>query len=103
MKKTLRQLRIEAGLTQKQLADKLETIGRGSGLQGTIQKMESGKHSPTIARLRDFLEAAGLELVLAVKNSETEELSELCLTSLGGTRKESTARTRKYTQEGSNE
>jgi transcriptional regulator with XRE-family HTH domain len=103
MKKTLRQLRIESGLTQKQLADRLERIGRGSGLQGTVNKMESGRNSPTVGRLKAFLDAAGLELVMHVRDVETGELSELCLASLVGIVKESTARTRKNTQEGSNE
>jgi transcriptional regulator with XRE-family HTH domain len=60
--KTLRQLRKEAGVSQDTLAKQLATIRGGGAYQGPISNIESGKVSPTVKRLADYLEALGYKL-----------------------------------------
>jgi len=60
----LRSTRLQAGLTQKQLAD------RASTKQSAISRLESGTVSPTVGMLERLLEAAGAELVLTIRTKE---------------------------------
>lgn len=84
-KMTIRQLRIMAGLTQGQLSQKLSEAGRGKGYQGSVQKLEGGKNSPTVSKLADVLEALGHSLVITAVNKETGHTIEMDLSSLLGT------------------
>lgn len=60
--KTLRQLRIENGLTQSDLA-RLS----GGEWRNTIFTLESGKQSPTLRRLRELLDLMGYSLKLEIE------------------------------------
>lgn len=82
---TIRQLRIMAGLTQGQLSKKLSEAGRGKGYQGSVQKLEGGKNSPTVSKLADVLEAMGHSLVITAVNKETGHAVTMDLKSLLGT------------------
>ena len=64
--KTLKQLRQGLGVTQKELAKRIQAIRGGGALQGPISSIESNQNSPTISRLKDTLEALGFELRLYV-------------------------------------
>jgi transcriptional regulator with XRE-family HTH domain len=64
--KTLREIRKEAGVSQRTLAERLggETVNTG------ISFLETGTVSPSIRRLRDVLNALGFELrIQAVRHS----------------------------------
>lgn len=60
--KTIRQLRIENGLTQSDLA-RLS----GGEWRNTIFTLESGKQSPTLRRLRELLALMGYSLKLEIE------------------------------------
>jgi hypothetical protein len=81
----LKGLRLQAGLTQSELSKKLSESGRGKGYQGPVQKLESGKHSPTIAKLVDVLDVLGYSMKIVVSHKETNEVLEMNLQSLLGT------------------
>ena len=51
--------RIQAGLTQEELANKMQTK------QSVISRLESGKSAPTLATLRKFAEVTGLHLKIS--------------------------------------
>ena len=80
--KTLKQLRQGLGVTQKDLAVRIQAIRGGSALQGPISTIESNQNSPTISRLKDTIEALGFELKITV--AQGEEVTELDLDSLLG-------------------
>ena len=52
----IRQCRLDAGLTQAELARRLDTT------QSAVARWESGKVSPTLANLRRILSTCGWEL-----------------------------------------
>lgn len=60
--KTLKQLRVENGLTQSDLA-RLS----GGEWRNTIFTLESGKQSPTLRRLRELLALMGYSLKLEIE------------------------------------
>ena len=60
--KTLRQLRIENGLTQSDLA-RLS----GGEWRNTIFTLESGKQSPTLRRLRELLALMGYSMKIELE------------------------------------
>ena len=80
--KTLKQLRQSIGVTQKELAKRIQAIRGGGALQGPISTIESNQNSPTISRLKDTLEALGFELRLYVVQGQ--EVTKLDLESLLG-------------------
>jgi len=69
---TLASLRLQAGLSQAQLADKLSTS------QSQVAKLESGRHDPqltTLERLSKFLGVDLMTVVNAVQNTRAKEES----------------------------
>ena len=58
----LREARLRAGLTQKQLAIRAGTS------QSAIARWESGTVQPSFERLRDLIRACGLELTYGLAN-----------------------------------
>jgi transcriptional regulator with XRE-family HTH domain len=58
----LREARLRAGLTQKQLATRAGTS------QSAIARWESGAVQPSFERLRELIRAAGLELTYGLAN-----------------------------------
>jgi len=79
---TLKQLRQSLGVTQKDLAIRIQSIRGGGALQGPISTIESNHNSPTISRLKDTLEALGFELRLYVVQGQ--KVTKLDLESLLG-------------------
>jgi len=70
--KTLKQLRIENGLTQSDLA-RLS----GGEWRNTIVTLESGKQSPTLRRLRELLGLMGYSLKLEIEKDGRFHLLDL--------------------------
>ena len=62
----LREARRRAGLTQRELADRLGTT------QSSIARMESGVVSPTFATLRSAIEACGFEIRVGLGEPDPE-------------------------------
>jgi transcriptional regulator with XRE-family HTH domain len=60
----LREVRLKAGLTQAQLAERLNTD------QTVISKIESGERRIDVLELRDICKAAGITLEAFVRNLE---------------------------------
>jgi transcriptional regulator with XRE-family HTH domain len=58
----LREARLRAGLTQRELAS------RASTSQSAIARWESGEVVPSFERLRDLIRACGLELTFGLAN-----------------------------------
>jgi transcriptional regulator with XRE-family HTH domain len=58
----LREARLRAGLTQKELARRAGTS------QSAIARWESGAVQPSLERLRELIRACGLELTLGIAN-----------------------------------
>ncbi len=65
----LADLRNKVGITQEALAQRMHERGRGAGHQGEVLKIERGYNSPTISRLKDYVEALGYTLdIIASKD-----------------------------------
>ncbi|MFA5467260.1 MAG: cupin domain-containing protein [Candidatus Izemoplasmatales bacterium] len=62
----IRELRLENGLTQEELADRSELT------KGFISQLERGHANPSIATLQDILEALGTNLAEFFTNDEEE-------------------------------
>lgn len=58
----LREARLRAGLTQRELAHRAGTS------QSAIARWESGSVQPSLERLRELIRACGLELTLGIAN-----------------------------------
>ena len=56
--------RLEAGLTQAQLAERMGT--QASAVARLERSLATGKHSPSVATLRRYVKACGKHLVLRV-------------------------------------
>jgi len=56
----LKRLRMCRGLSQRQLGEKLGLVGQDAG--STIYRMESGRVTPSIARLRVLAEALNVKV-----------------------------------------
>jgi predicted transcriptional regulator len=56
--------RLEAGLTQAQLAERMGT--QASAIARLERSLATGKHSPSVATLRRYVRACGKHLVLQV-------------------------------------
>lgn len=56
--------RLEAGLTQAQLAERMGT--QASAVARLERSLATGKHSPSVATLRRYVRACGKHLVLQV-------------------------------------
>ena len=70
--KTLKQLRQDIGMTQEELAIKIQTIRGGKAFQGPVSAIESGRNSPTVLRLKDTLDALGFDLsICATRDGES--------------------------------
>ncbi|MGH9199122.1 MAG: helix-turn-helix domain-containing protein, partial [Acidimicrobiia bacterium] len=65
----VREARLRAGLTQKQLAHRLGTK------QSVISRWESGSSSPTLETLAAILRAVGLELHLRLADRDDHDLT----------------------------
>jgi transcriptional regulator with XRE-family HTH domain len=65
----IREARRRAGLTQKQLAERLETS------QSVIARWESGRARPSLENLERVVRACGLELRLGIGEADTAERS----------------------------
>jgi len=68
--KTIKQLRIEAGLTQKQLSERVGATRENKGYQGAISALERGDRTTSVKRLRDTIEALGYKLRLEAVGSD---------------------------------
>jgi transcriptional regulator with XRE-family HTH domain len=64
-----REARLRAGLTQQQLADRLETS------QSVVARWESGKAQPSLENLERVVRACGFELRLGIAESDPSERS----------------------------
>jgi transcriptional regulator with XRE-family HTH domain len=62
--KTLKQLRQDNGVTQEELARRIQGIRGGKAFQGPVSAIESNRNSPTVSRLKDTLNALGFDLSL---------------------------------------
>jgi ribosome-binding protein aMBF1 (putative translation factor) len=56
--------RLEAGLTQAQVAERMGT--KASAIARLERALATGRHSPSVATLRKYLKACGKHLVLEV-------------------------------------
>lgn len=56
--------RLEAGLTQAQLAERMGT--QASAVARLERSLATGKHSPSVATLRRYVKACGKHLILQV-------------------------------------
>jgi transcriptional regulator with XRE-family HTH domain len=73
--KTLKQLRQDTGVTQEELARRIQGIRGGKAFQGPVSAIERNRNSPTMLRVRDYLTSLGFELkVLAVREGVETEL-----------------------------
>ena len=68
---TIREARKRAGLTQKQLADRLRTT------QSVIARWESGSSRPSLENLEKVVRACGFELRLGLEAADPAERSQL--------------------------
>ena len=64
----VREARLRAGLTQKELAARLNTM------QSVISRWESGSVSPTIETLAEVAAACGLEVQVRLAERDVEDL-----------------------------
>jgi ribosome-binding protein aMBF1 (putative translation factor) len=64
--------RVENGLTQKELAEKLEIS------QAMVSKLESGDYNPSIEFLFNISKKLGLNLVVELKKTESYEIEYKC-------------------------
>ena len=73
--KTLKHLRQQNGVTQEELARRIQGIRGGKAFQGPVSAIERNRNSPTMLRVRDYLSCLGFELkVLAVREGVEIEL-----------------------------
>jgi len=78
---SLADLRNKIGITQEALAQRMHERGRGAGLQGEVLKIERGYNSPTVSRLKDYVEALGYTLdIIATKDGGSYPLDVQALT-----------------------
>lgn len=78
---SLADLRNKVGITQEALAQRMHERGRGSGHQGEVLKIERGYNSPTVSRLKDYVEALGYTLnIIATKDDGSYSLGVQALT-----------------------
>lgn len=64
---TLKALRLSAGLTQKQLAEKL---GKGGYTDGVIRAIESGRRNIGLNLLPDWADACGYDISIEFKKRD---------------------------------
>ena len=67
----LREARLRAGLTQRELARRAKTS------QSAIARWESGEVAPSFERLRELIRACGLELTFGLANYDDSYLSHI--------------------------
>lgn len=72
----LKEIRCNVGITQDVLAQRMRERGRGTN-QGDIMKIENSYNSPTISRLRDYVESLGMTLEISAKNDQGSYLLDL--------------------------
>lgn len=60
----LLKIRLDAGLTQAQLAERMGT--QASAVARLERSLATGKHSPSLATLRRYVKACGKHLILRV-------------------------------------
>lgn len=78
---SLADLRNKVGITQEALAQRMHERGRGAGHQGEVLKIERGYNSPTVSRLKDYVEALGHTLdIIATKDGSSYPLDVQALT-----------------------
>lgn len=78
---SLADLRNKIGITQEALAQRMHERGRGSVHQGEVLKIERGYNSPTVSRLKDYVEALGYTLnIIATKDDGSYSLDVQALT-----------------------
>ena len=78
---SLADLRNKIGITQESLAQRMHERGRGAGHQGEVLKIERGYNSPTVSRLKDYIEALGYTLdIIATKDGSPYPLDVQALT-----------------------
>lgn len=78
---SLADLRNKIGITQESLAQRMHERGRGAGHQGEVLKIERGYNSPTVSRLKDYVEALGYTLdIIATKDGSAYPLDVPALT-----------------------
>ena len=65
---SLADLRNKVGITQEALAQRMRENGREIKFQGDIMKLERGYNSPTVSRLKDYIEALGYTLDIIATN-----------------------------------
>ena len=63
----IREARRRVGLTQQQLADRLEST------QSIIARWEAGKVEPSFSTLREIVRACGLELELSIRELDSDQ------------------------------
>lgn len=70
--KTIKELRVERGISLRRAAEILEGMGRGKKHNfANLHKMEAGNNSPTVGKLADVLTAIGYELELYARDGDT--------------------------------
>jgi hypothetical protein len=66
----LADLRNKVGITQEALAQRMRENGREIKFQGDIMKLERGYNSPTVSRLKDYVEALGYTLNISATKDD---------------------------------
>lgn len=74
--KTLKQLRVESGLSQSELGQKMAKDSKAV-FQGPVSNLEKGKVSPTVRRLAETLHAMGFNLELIAVRGDVREVLEV--------------------------
>lgn len=78
---SLADLRNKVGITQEALAQRMHERGRGGGYQNEVMRAERGYNSPTVSRLKDYVEALGYTLdIIATKDGSPYPLDVQALT-----------------------
>ncbi len=78
---SLADLRNKVGITQEALAQRMHERGRGGGYQNEVMRAERGYNSPTVSRLKDYVEALGYTLdIIATKDGSPYPLNVNALT-----------------------
>lgn len=78
---SLADLRNKVGITQETLAQRMHERGRGGGYQNEVMRAERGYNSPTVSRLKDYVEALGYTLdIIASKDGSPYPLDVNALT-----------------------
>jgi transcriptional regulator with XRE-family HTH domain len=81
---TLKELRVQRGLTIQALADRLALAGIGTGYPRTVGQLEDGTNSPSIRSLAGILRALNYSLEITAIDQTSGERVGLELPSLMG-------------------